>query len=209
LRSPQCDHAAVQHYLLIFRKPNARKSCLIVYSVRGCRRLASRSDPSMVAEVTPQHQATGPDMSDLYLPSQASSSRHDYIDASGRAGRSGLGGVVKRGLDILGAGTLLLLILPVTLVIALIVRRDGGPILFRHTRVGLGGRRFPCLKFRSMVLDADKRLAELLAADPPPPRSGRPAASCRATPASPGSAASCAAPASTSCRSSSTCCAAR
>jgi exopolysaccharide production protein ExoY len=120
----------------------------------------------MVAEVTPQHQATGPDMSDIYLPSQAASSPHDYIDASGRSGRSGLGYAVKRGLDILGAGTLLLLILPVTLVIALIVRRDGGPILFRHTRVGLGGRRFPCLKFRSMVLDADKRLAELLAADP-------------------------------------------
>ena len=147
-------------------------------------------------------------MSDIYLPSQAASPAHGFLGNRDR--RSGLEALLKRGMDILGAGALLLIILPVILLIALIVRRDGGPVLFRHMRVGLGGQAFPCLKFRSMVIDADKRLAVLLAADPARRRGmGDPLASCRATRASPGSAPSCAGPASTSCRSSSTSCAAR
>lgn len=50
--------------------------------------------------------------------------------------------------------------------IAFLIRRDGGPALFRHPRVGLGGVTFSCFKFRSMVIDADARLARLLASDP-------------------------------------------
>ncbi|TDH61068.1 sugar transferase [Dankookia rubra] len=105
-------------------------------------------------------------MSDIYLPSQASASSPGFLAGTSRAGLSGLGHAVKRGLDILGAGLLLLLILPVLLPIILIVRRDGGPALYSHTRIGRAGRPFPCLKFRSMVLDAETRLAELLASDP-------------------------------------------
>ena len=104
-------------------------------------------------------------MSDLSYPSQASSSGRKFLSRSGHVRHSGLQVGLKRGLDILGAGGLLLLGLPVLLLIAIIVGLDGGPILFRHTRVGLGGQRFPCLKFRSMVTDADKRLATLLAED--------------------------------------------
>jgi lipopolysaccharide/colanic/teichoic acid biosynthesis glycosyltransferase len=72
----------------------------------------------------------------------------------------------KRMLDVLGAGALLLLTLPVFLVIALLVRRDGGRVFYAHQRVGRGGRLFGCLKFRSMVADADRRLADLLERDP-------------------------------------------
>ena len=71
----------------------------------------------------------------------------------------------KRALDILGAGTLLLLTLPVFLVIAALVRLDGGRPFYAHPRVGRGGRVFGCLKFRSMVADADRRLAALLESD--------------------------------------------
>jgi undecaprenyl-phosphate galactose phosphotransferase len=46
------------------------------------------------------------------------------------------------------------------------VRRTGRPVLFGHDRVGRGGRAFRCYKFRTMVPDADRVLAELLARDP-------------------------------------------
>lgn len=71
----------------------------------------------------------------------------------------------KRALDILGAGALLLLALPAFLVIAALVKLDGGRAFYAHERVGRGGRLFGCLKFRSMVMDADRRLAALLATD--------------------------------------------
>ncbi len=44
--------------------------------------------------------------------------------------------------------------------------QDGGPVFFAHRRVGLGGRMFACLKFRSMAVDAQERLQHLLASDP-------------------------------------------
>jgi lipopolysaccharide/colanic/teichoic acid biosynthesis glycosyltransferase len=74
--------------------------------------------------------------------------------------------MLKRGLDILGAGLALALLLPVFLVIAVAVRADGGPAFYAHQRIGRGGRVFGCLKFRSMVTDSAERLAEALARDP-------------------------------------------
>ncbi|SDH06092.1 sugar transferase [Pseudonocardia oroxyli] len=56
---------------------------------------------------------------------------------------------------------MLLLALPVVLGVALAVKLDGGPMLFRQERVGKDGRDFPMLKFRSMVVDAEARLAAL------------------------------------------------
>jgi len=57
-------------------------------------------------------------------------------------------------------------IAPLLIWIALaIVIQDGGPILFAHRRIGQGGRFFYCLKFRSMCVDAEDRLAALLAED--------------------------------------------
>jgi exopolysaccharide biosynthesis polyprenyl glycosylphosphotransferase len=65
--------------------------------------------------------------------------------------------VVKRVFDICLAGVALFLLLPVLPVIALLVSRSSpGPILYRQTRVGEGGRLFEILKFRTMVQDAEK-----------------------------------------------------
>ncbi|NOG73855.1 sugar transferase [Roseicella sp. DB1501] len=80
--------------------------------------------------------------------------------------QAGLQASIKRAIDILGAGAILLLILPLMAVIILAIRCDGGPALFSHPRIGFGGRSFGCLKFRSMVTNADERLAKLLAEDP-------------------------------------------
>jgi exopolysaccharide biosynthesis polyprenyl glycosylphosphotransferase len=65
----------------------------------------------------------------------------------------------------LGLATLVLAITtPIMLIIAGVVKlQDGGPVIFRQTRVGRGGELFTLLKFRSMVIDAEARKADLLA----------------------------------------------
>ncbi|SCW94868.1 sugar transferase [Ancylobacter rudongensis] len=68
---------------------------------------------------------------------------------------------MKRGFDILVAGTLLVILLPVFLVLVLIVRaRLGSPVLFRQQRPGLHGRPFEIIKFRTMTdaRDSEGRL---------------------------------------------------
>jgi exopolysaccharide biosynthesis polyprenyl glycosylphosphotransferase len=73
---------------------------------------------------------------------------------------------IKRSFDVAGAAFLLLLAAPVMGLVALAIKlEDGGPVMFRQTRVGRKGNDFECLKFRSMVLDAEARLAELAAAN--------------------------------------------
>ncbi|MCC6497754.1 MAG: sugar transferase, partial [Propionibacteriaceae bacterium] len=73
---------------------------------------------------------------------------------------------IKRTFDVLGSSVLLLLAAPVMGLVALAIKlEDGGPVLFRQPRVGRKGEIFQCLKFRSMVLDAEARLAELAAAN--------------------------------------------
>lgn len=72
--------------------------------------------------------------------------------------------VVKDLIDLSAALVLVLLLAPVLLVIAgLIKREDGGPVFYRQERVGRDGRIFRIWKFRSMRVDADRMLAELAA----------------------------------------------
>jgi Undecaprenyl-phosphate galactose phosphotransferase WbaP len=80
--------------------------------------------------------------------------------------RKALFPIAKRALDIIGAGVGLVLLAPLFLIVALMVRADGGPAFFAHQRVGRGGKLFGCLKFRSMVTDSQARLEALLANDP-------------------------------------------
>jgi len=69
---------------------------------------------------------------------------------------------LKRALDATLAGLLLLVLSPLFAALALnIVWRDGGPVLFRQTRVGLNGRRFTLFKFRTMLRDAELRQEEV------------------------------------------------
>jgi exopolysaccharide production protein ExoY len=73
----------------------------------------------------------------------------------------------KRILDLVVASSALLLSLPLLILIAsAILLESGRPVLFRQVRVGRRGRPFGCLKFRTMVPDAEDRLEELLARDP-------------------------------------------
>lgn len=73
---------------------------------------------------------------------------------------------VKRAVDILGAFVGIVLFGPLMLIIAALVKREGGDAIFAHERLGRNGQPFLCLKFRTMVPDAKERLAALLARDP-------------------------------------------
>lgn len=74
--------------------------------------------------------------------------------------------LVKLVFDLVVASLLVLICLPLFLLFALLISRDGGPVLFRHRRVGRNGRPFDCLKFRTMVPDAQQILERHLAESP-------------------------------------------
>jgi exopolysaccharide production protein ExoY len=73
---------------------------------------------------------------------------------------------VKRVLDVVVVLLALPIVLPVLGLLALLVRRDGGPAFYRQDRVGRKGRTFRLWKLRSMVVDADAQLEAYLAANP-------------------------------------------
>jgi lipopolysaccharide/colanic/teichoic acid biosynthesis glycosyltransferase len=68
-------------------------------------------------------------------------------------------------IDIIGAGALGILLLPLIVVLALLIAADGGPVLYRHRRVGRGGVLFNCYKLRTMKVDSEQVLTSLLARD--------------------------------------------
>jgi lipopolysaccharide/colanic/teichoic acid biosynthesis glycosyltransferase len=75
-------------------------------------------------------------------------------------------GRLKRMFDVVVSATALAFLLPVFVTVAILIKvADGGPIFYRHTRVGRQGKRFKCLKFRTMAVDAEERLAHILLTD--------------------------------------------
>lgn len=73
------------------------------------------------------------------------------------------GGLVKRIFDIVVAGGMLLVLSPLMALVALAIKlQDGGPVFYRQQRSGRDGDHFGMLKFRSMVVEADRILPELL-----------------------------------------------
>ena len=82
------------------------------------------------------------------------------------AGQRGRTDPILRAVDIALAALALIVLAPVLIVIAILVYcSDPGPIFFGHRRLGRGAVKFSCFKFRSMVVDAEARLRDLLAHD--------------------------------------------
>lgn len=73
---------------------------------------------------------------------------------------------IKRSIDIAGALVLSLVFSPLLLIIFVRMGLERGPILFRHRRIGQCGRTFYCVKFRTMIPNAEQALKELLQRDP-------------------------------------------
>lgn len=70
--------------------------------------------------------------------------------------------VSKRAIDLIGSALGILVCSPILVAVAVAVRLDSrGPVLFRQKRMGLKGSEFHCLKFRTMVIDAEQRLKDL------------------------------------------------
>ena len=61
----------------------------------------------------------------------------------------------KRAIDVAVSLGMLVVLSPLLLLVALLIKLDGGPVVFRQTRVGKDGREFTFFKFRSMVVNAD------------------------------------------------------
>jgi exopolysaccharide biosynthesis polyprenyl glycosylphosphotransferase len=71
--------------------------------------------------------------------------------------------LLKRMVDIVFSTLILICILPVLLAIAIAIKLDSkGPVFYHAQRLGKKGRVFRCLKFRTMVRDADKRLSDVM-----------------------------------------------
>jgi exopolysaccharide production protein ExoY len=90
--------------------------------------------------------------------------RASVHDAAPRAWS--FGALTKRVFDVTGAVMLGLVFCPLMVTIVLIMRREGGSVIYRHRRVGRDGKIFECLKFRTMVPNAEQALRDLLAGDP-------------------------------------------
>ena len=74
---------------------------------------------------------------------------------------------IKRTFDLIVSILLLPLLLPIITIFGILIKLDSpGPAMYRHTRVGRGGRSFAVYKFRSMYRDSQARLERILAADP-------------------------------------------
>jgi len=76
-------------------------------------------------------------------------------------------GVLRRTVDLGLALAAVVALAPLLIVISILIKlHDGGPVLFAQKRIGRGGRRFYCFKFRSMRPDAEAYLQQLLSANP-------------------------------------------
>ncbi len=75
-------------------------------------------------------------------------------------------GVIKAGFDVVIASILLISLLPLLVFVGVAVSLDGGPVFFRHRRLGQFHKPFNVVKFRTMCVDAEQRLAALLDASP-------------------------------------------
>ncbi|HBM2924891.1 undecaprenyl-phosphate galactose phosphotransferase WbaP [Klebsiella oxytoca] len=74
--------------------------------------------------------------------------------------------VLKRTFDIFGSLAIIIMSSPLLIYIAMKVKKDKGPAIYGHERIGKGGKPFKCLKFRSMVINSREVLEKLLESDP-------------------------------------------
>jgi undecaprenyl-phosphate galactose phosphotransferase len=73
---------------------------------------------------------------------------------------------IKRTFDIVVSLLTLVALSPLFIAIVLMVRKDGGPAVYSHKRLGMNGKAFACLKFRSMIVNSDEVMHQYLEENP-------------------------------------------
>jgi exopolysaccharide biosynthesis polyprenyl glycosylphosphotransferase len=139
------------------------------YGIRHVVLVAPGPEEVLITSQLPRHDkrapffSTVPPLAELFLdPRSVSEVGGIPLIPLGRVTRARRTFPGKRALDLLIAGLMSLCLLPLVLAVAIAVRLDdGGPVFYRQARVGYKGRSFPMLKFRTMVVGADKMLDQL------------------------------------------------
>jgi exopolysaccharide production protein ExoY len=129
------------------------------------RRAPSQSKPAVVKRRKPRRSQDSSLSVVISAAGAIDSLVPDTGVLTGRASTSPgpLGGAIKRVLDIFVAATTLVLLSPLLLAVVLLIYATmGRPILFPQRRLGFDGQPFPCLKFRTMVKDAEAALRSYL-----------------------------------------------
>ena len=109
----------------------------------------------------------GRNMCAYILKNDLVGSQVDGVERGADGRPTPLGGTLKRVFDVLGASIALVLLGPLMLLVAALVRLLlGGPVLFAQKRVGFDGKVFSCYRFRTMVLDAEKAQHDHLIGNP-------------------------------------------
>jgi exopolysaccharide biosynthesis polyprenyl glycosylphosphotransferase len=153
----------------IARAPGALDEQLSEYAVEHVVLVTPGVDDGLLASSLPRHDADAPffsvvpALSELFLdPRSVCELGGIPLIPLGRVTRAQRRFPGKRALDVLIASVLLLAGLPLLAAIAVAIKcGDGGPVFYRQHRVGRHGTSFGMLKFRTMVVGADRMLASL------------------------------------------------
>lgn len=111
-----------------------------------------------------------PELTDIMLRGAKSNSLFDtpLLVVKG-TGLSPMERIVKRAMDIVLCGLAMVVAAPIMLFVALAIKlEDGGPVFYKQKRMTRGGREFEILKFRSMIVDAEKYAGAVLATEKDP-----------------------------------------
>ena len=138
---------------------NSRKFDILVFDVQGKR----FNDEEIRSIMEEKYKQKGVFDISSFITSLSGKIPLDLIDGYWLLSREGLQGHVsrpyvrvKRLLDIIGAGVLMLVFSPVFLCIGIALKLDSkGPVIFSQQRIGRDRQPFNCLKFRTMINDAE------------------------------------------------------
>ena len=158
-RRDECDGHPILGGLADIERLMAEKKPDAVYVALPARHAAEL--PAVLArlEKFPVDVRIVPDVSPRYVPQSMTVSELDGMPILSyrESPATGLGGLTKRALDIVGSAAAMVLFCPIMLVVWILVRLSGpGPAIFKQRRVSLGGQIFDIYKFRTMHHAADE-----------------------------------------------------